>query len=92
MYKVMAPHESGVYANYGPLRKNLATAVAAADRKGGYVVNVATGERVYASEAYYSPASGQKSETKTEPESKLARRARLSAARVDRALAQLWAF
>ena len=90
MYKVMAPHESGVYSNYGPLRKNLATAVAAADRKGGYVVNVDSNERVYASPAYYSPASGQKSETK--PESRTARRARLSAARVDRAIAQIWAF
>lgn len=92
MYKVLALHESGVYANYGPLRKSLATAVAAADRKGGYVVNVATNERVYASEAYYNPASERKAETKQGPESKLARRARLSAARVDRAVAQLWAF
>lgn len=92
MYKVMAPHESGVYANYGPLRKSLTTAVAAADRKGGYVVRVDSNERVYASPAYYSPASERKSETKPEPEPVWARRARLSSARVDRALAQLWAF
>lgn len=90
MYKVMALHPSGVYANYGPLRKSLATAVAAADRKGGYVVNVNNNERVYASPAYYSPASARKAETK--PESRTARRARLSEDRVNRAVAQLWAF
>lgn len=91
MYKVMAPHESGVYANYGPLRKSLATAVAAADRKGGYVVNISTGERVYASPTYYNPPKGG-GQPAQEPESRWQRRARLSAARVDRAVAQLWAF
>lgn len=91
MYKVMAPHESGVYANYGPLRKSLATAVAAADRKSGYVINVATGERVYASPAYYNQPKGG-SQPAQESESRWQRRARLSAARVDRAVAQLWAF
>lgn len=91
MYKVMAPHESGVYSNYGPLRKSLTTAVAAADRKAGYVVNIATGERVYASPAYYSPSKGC-SQPSQEPESRGQRRARLSAARVDRAVAQMWMF
>lgn len=91
MYKVMAPHESGVYSNYGPLRKSLTTAVAAADRKGGYVVNVNSNERVYASPAYYNPPKVG-SQPEQEPESRWQRRARLSAARVDRAGAQLWAF
>ena len=91
MYKVMAYHEAGVYANYGPLRKSLATAVAAADRKGGYVINVSTGERVYASTVYYNQPKGG-SQPEQEPESRRQRRARLSAARVDRAVAQLWAF
>ena len=91
MYKVMAMHESGIYSGYGPLRKNLSAAVAAADRKSGYVINISTGERVYASPAYYNPTKvgGQPAQ---EPEPRWQRRARLSAARVDRAVAQLWAF
>lgn len=47
MKKIVDDYGNESFTKYGPLRKSYESAVAAADRSSGYVVEIESGRRVY---------------------------------------------